>query len=77
MLDHADRDAVLLDHGAQPGFAHQIVAGRNFRAALVGAAKDHALPGRRRRQGHGHRHAGMQGGAGNRDLAGQASCGTT
>ena len=36
MLDHADPGAVLRDHRAQPGLAHQVVAGGNF-----------ARPGRR------------------------------
>ena len=71
MLNHADPHAVLFQYGAQPGFAHQIIARRNPRAILVGTNKHHALPRRRRRQDHGYGDTRMQGDAGGGDGSGE------
>ena len=42
-------------------------------AMAVGAAEDDALPASRRRQHHGYRNSGMQGGAGGADFPGNGA----
>ncbi len=66
MLNHAHARAILGDHCAQPGLTHQVKTGGNFARP---PPKEHALPGRCRRQAHGHGDAGVKRGAGGPDVA--------
>ena len=69
MLDHAHLGCALLQHRAQPGFPHQVIAGRNLHPQ-VGAAEDNAAARRRGQQPHMDGNPGMQGGALDRDRLG-------
>jgi len=55
---------------AEPSIADEIVTGRNFRHAEVGAPENDAASGRGGQKRHLHGSAGMQGDAGDGNFAG-------